>query len=112
MSRGVSTPTQPAIHAFPRRASNSMTTPKISIARPHHRFTFRDASGGPVVITKKAISSITPRITKKEPIGMRRSSICVYQNQRLKRMQAVPTITASRMGRLYQGTFCSTGIFV
>ena len=60
MSRGVSTPTQPAIHAFPRRASNSMTTPKISIARPHHRFTLGDDSGGPVVIVKNAIRSITP----------------------------------------------------
>ena len=79
---------------------------------PHHKFTCDDARGGPVVTTKYAIRSITPRIRKNEPIGIRRSSMNFYQNQMFNRMQKMPAITASRTGRWYQGRVSLGGITV
>jgi hypothetical protein len=89
-----------------------MSPPKANATRPHHKFTSGVERAGAVFMVKNAIRSITPRITKKEPIGTRRSSMFVYQNQIFKRMQRLPAMTASRMGRIYQGTRSSGGIVV
>ena len=89
-----------------------MSPPKTSATKPHHRFTCGVDKGGAVLMVKKAMRSITPRITKNEPIGTRRSSMFFYQNQIFNKMQKAPAMTASNTGRIYQGTRSSGGIVV